>query len=59
MNETSVFCILGIAALGFVIFTDVETMEIRREHRALSIGRIVFSIAGILLLTIVLVGEMK
>lgn len=55
MNETSVFCILGIAALGFVIFTE----EIRREHRALSIGRIVFSIAGILLLTIVLVGEMK
>lgn len=31
MNETSVFCILGIAALGFVIFTDVETMEIRRD----------------------------
>ena len=59
MNETSVFCILGIASLVFVIFTDVETMEIRREHRALSIGRIVFSIAGILLLTIFLVGEMK
>ena len=53
MNETILFCIFGIAALGFCIFTDVETMKTRMEHKALSVGRIAFCILGILLLTVI------
>ena len=58
MNETILFSIVGIAALGFLIFTDVETIKTRMEHKALSIGRIVFAAAGILLLAVVLVRSL-
>ena len=54
MNETMLFCILGIAGLGFCIFTDVEMIKTKMEHKALAIGRIVFFMAGILLLILIL-----
>ena len=57
MNETMLFCILGIAGLGFCIFTDVEMIKTKMEHKALAIGRIVFCMAGILLLIFVLIGN--
>ena len=53
MNETLLFCIVGIAFLGFCIFTSVETIKTRMEHKARAIGRIVFCIVGILLLTVI------
>ena len=58
MNETILFCILGIAGLGFCIFTDVETIKARMEHKVLVIGRIVFCFAGILLLAVILLGKL-
>ena len=58
MSETILFCIMGIAGLGFCIFTDVETIKTRMEHKARAIGRIVFCIAGILLLTVILLRQL-
>ena len=58
MNETILFCIVGIAGLGFCIFTDVETIKTRMEHKARAIGSIVFCIVGILLLTVILMGNL-
>ena len=58
MNETLLFCIVGIASLGFCIFTSVETIKTRMEHQALAIGRIVFYIVGILLLILILLRNL-
>ena len=58
MNETILFCILGIAGLGFCIFTDVEMIKTRMEHKARAIGSIVFCMAGILLLILILLRNL-
>lgn len=56
MNENLLFCVIGIIALAFCIFTDVQTIRTRMEHKERAIGRIIFCAGGILLLVLILVG---
>ena len=58
MNERVLFCIIGIAALGFCIFTTVDTIRLKKEHKVRGTVSILFCIAGILLLSVILIGEL-
>ena len=58
MNERVLFCIVGIAALGFCIFTTVDTVRLKMEHKVRGSVSILFCIAGILLLSMILIGEL-
>ena len=58
MNERVLFCIIGIAALGFCIFTTVDTIRLKMEHKVRGTVGILFCIAGILLLSVILIGEL-
>ena len=58
MNEKILFCIIGIAALGFCIFTSVDTIRLKMEHKARGGATILFCSAAILLLMIILIGEL-
>ncbi len=42
MNEKVFFCIIGIVAMGFGIFSDVQLMKTNNEHKVRIIARIVF-----------------
>ncbi len=58
MNEKILFCIIGIAALGFCIFTTVDTVRLKMEHKVRGVGSILFCIVGILLLSVILIKEL-
>ena len=58
VNEKVLFCIIGIVAMGFGIFSDVQLMKTNNEHKVRTIARIVFCSAAILLLAMILAGEM-
>ena len=58
MNEKILFCIIGILALGFCIFTTVDTIRLKMEHKVRGTVSILFCIAGILLLSVILIGEL-
>ena len=59
MNERVLFCIFGIVALGFCIFSDIDIIRLRMQHKLFGIIRIIFCIAGILLLTVILLGNLR
>lgn len=56
MNEKILFCIIGIAALGFCIFTSVDTIRLKMEHKVRGVVSILFCSAAILLLAVILTG---
>ena len=58
MNERVLFCIVGIVAMGFCIFTSVDTVRLKMEHKVRGTVSILFCIAGILLLSVILIGEL-
>ena len=55
MNEKILFCIIGILALGFCIFTTVDTVRLKMEHKVRGTVSILFCTAGILLLSLFLI----
>ena len=59
MDKTILFCLIGIAGLGFTVFVDAQIISLKMEHKAISIGRMAFSVIGILVLAIIMIGRVK
>ena len=57
MNEITLFCVIGIAALVFCIFTDIKTMRSNMEHKIRCIIRIAFCSVAVVLLAVILAGQ--